>query len=158
MGFQQWLNTIFWVEVQAGTCKHGRKPSGRRAFGSPAFHLAVVIFLCYLPLMSGGAMAVCVQLDFSLGSPFATSMARVFIQIIVVILIVICFLERNKSFHVCRHLETECSSFYQTILGASKQMMSPCLYICSHVTTAVPLCGWGHAKYGLIKIPYVCYL
>lgn len=110
-------------------CKHRGKPSRGRTLGSPAFHFAVVKFFCYLPLVSRGAMAVCVQLDFSLGSPFATSMTRVFTQIVIVILIVMRFLERNKSLHVCRHLETECSGFHQTSPAASKQMISPCVYI-----------------------------
>lgn len=122
---------IFRLQRSTFTCKHRGKSSTsrRRALGSPALHFAVVIFFCYLPLMSCGAMAVSVQLDLLLGPPFATGMARVFQQVIIVILIVICLLERNKSFHVCRHLETECSSLYQTSLGASKQMISPCVYI-----------------------------
>lgn len=74
-------------------------------------------------------MAVCVQLDLSLGSSFPTSMARVFTQIIIVVLIVIRFLETNESFHICRHLETERSGFDQTSLGACKQMRSPYVYI-----------------------------
>uniref|UniRef100_A0AAQ4RPZ0 vitamin-K-epoxide reductase (warfarin-sensitive) n=1 Tax=Gasterosteus aculeatus aculeatus TaxID=481459 RepID=A0AAQ4RPZ0_GASAC len=49
-------------------------------------------------------------------------MARVFTQIIIVVLIVIRFLETNESFHICRHLETERSGFDQTSLGACKQM------------------------------------
>lgn len=89
------------------------KPSTRRALGSPAFHLAVVKFFCNLPLVSCRAMAICVQLDLPLGSPFSTSVAGVLEQVIIVILIVISFLERNKSFHVCCHLETgECSALY----------------------------------------------
>lgn len=115
--FQVWTNTFFGLQRDAFiTCKRV-KPSGLRALGSLAFYLAVVKFLCYLPLVSGGAMAVCVQLDLSLGSAFATGMARVLEQIIIVVLIVIGFFERNKSFHVCRHLETESSSLQRTSLS-----------------------------------------
>lgn len=81
----------------------GRK-SRRRALGSPALHLAVVKFLCDLPLVSGGAMAVRVELDLSLGSPFASCVARVVEQIVVVVLVVVRLLKRSQSFHIRRHL------------------------------------------------------
>ena len=114
------------------------KASRRGALGSPALHLAVVKFLCYLPLVPRGDMAVRVQLDLSLGSPFPARVARVFEQVVVVVLVVKRLLERNKAFHICRHLETECCSFHQTSLGTSKQMMSSCVYI--HAVTWPLLC------------------
>ena len=83
-------------------------------------------------------MAVRVQLDLSLGSPFAARVARVLEQVVVVVLVVKCLLERNKAFHVCRHLETECCTFHQTSLGTSKQMMSSRVYI--HAVTWPLLC------------------
>lgn len=50
-------------------------------------------------------MAVRVQLDLPLASPFAARVARVFHQIIVIVLIVICLFKRDQSLDVCRHLE-----------------------------------------------------
>lgn len=92
------------VEKHAGTCKHRSEASGRRALGSPAFHLAVVILLRYFPLVSCGAVAVRVQLDFSLGPSFAASVTGIFVQIIIIVLVVVRFLKRHEPFHVCRHL------------------------------------------------------
>lgn len=50
-------------------------------------------------------MAVGVQLDLPLASPFAPRVARVFHQIIVIVLIVICLFKRDQSLDVCSHLE-----------------------------------------------------
>lgn len=98
------------------TCKRRGKPSRRRALRALAFHFAVVKFLCKLPLVPRRAMAVCVHLHFSLASPFATGMARVLEQIVVVVLVVASFLKRQESFHVCRHLDRDrgCFDAWQT--------------------------------------------
>lgn len=87
------------------TCKHRKQTSRRGAFGSPTFHLAVVKFLGDLPLVPCGAVAIGVQLDLLLASPFSASMARIFSQVVVIILVVVWFLKGNESFHVCSHLE-----------------------------------------------------
>lgn len=83
------------------------KSSRRRTLCPSALHFAVLKFFHDLPLVSCGAMAVRVQLDLPLGSPFAASVARVFHQIIVIVLIVICLFKRDQSLDICRHLETE---------------------------------------------------
>lgn len=74
-------------------------------------------------------MAVSVQFDLLLGAPFASGVARIIDQVVIIVLVVISLLEGSQSFHVCRHLETEKHVPLQTQPGASKQMTSRCVYI-----------------------------
>lgn len=123
----------------------GRR-SRRRALGSPAFHLAVVKFLCDLPLVSCGGMAVGVELDLSLGLPLASCVARILEQVVVVVLVVVCFLKRSQSFQICCHSDGErlhlrCQRRVES-RSESTDDVSLCLYTRDHVTAArspVPL-------------------
>lgn len=104
-------DTLLREQSGCSPVKSRAKPSRRRTLGPPALHFAVVKFLHDLPLVSCGAMAVRVQLDLPLGSPFAPRVARVFHQVVVIVLVVICLFERDQPLDVCRHLETECNRF-----------------------------------------------
>lgn len=52
-------------------------------------------------------MAVGVELDLSLGPSLASCVARILEQVVVVVLVVVCFLKRSQSFYICCHFDGE---------------------------------------------------
>lgn len=105
--FPPWMQT-FTCKRRGGEKK--KKPSRRRTLGPSALQFAVVKFFHDLPLVPCRAMAVRVQLDLPLASAFAARVARVFHQIVVIVLIVIRLFKGDQSLDVCRHLEPDRSS------------------------------------------------
>jgi hypothetical protein len=82
-------------------------------------------------LMASRAMAIRVQLYFLLCSPFTPSMTGVFHEVVIFVLIIVCFFKGSQVFNIGRHEEriaanSSCPDEFQT---ASKQMMSPSVYI-----------------------------
>lgn len=136
--------------------------SQRRTLGPPALHLAVVKFLGYLPLVSGGTVSVRVQLHLPLGPAFASGVARVLLQVVIVVLVVKGLFERGQSLQIRGH---DFSSFEkQQQHSVSKQMTQPVfIYAWSRDHAGaraswfvfLALVLWGKINWGIFSVEIV---